>query len=141
MQMVKVESVTEIIVPRYNELSVERIWPLVQVAEDLNSYFPDYSSHQFPDRKFMYTILGTFRSRLFENIIKEARKQIQYEKIKKLMTLCILSQQYLKRSSLFWFKKVRILSYDNLLVAKGNAVYLLRRSAKLKSERKPTKQY
>ena len=57
------------------------------------------------------------------------------------MTLCILSQQYLKRSSLFWVKRVRILSCDNLLVTKGNAVYLLRRSAKLKSERKPAKQY
>ena len=75
MQMVKAESVTEIIVPRYNELSVERIWSLVQAAEDLNSYFPDYSSHQFPGRKFMYVIFGTFRSRLLENIIKEARKQ------------------------------------------------------------------
>ena len=57
------------------------------------------------------------------------------------MTLCILSQQYLKRSSLFWVKRVRILSCDNLLVTKGSAVYLLRRSAKLKSERKPAKQY
>ena len=33
------------------------------------------------------------------------------------------------------------MSYDNLLVTKGNAVYLLRRSAKLKSDRKPAKQY
>ena len=44
MQMVKAESVTEIIVPRYNELSVEYILPLVQTAEDLSSYFPDYLS-------------------------------------------------------------------------------------------------
>ena len=73
--MVKAERVTEIIVPRYNELSFERIWPLAQATEDLNSYFPDYSSHQFPDRKFMYAILGSFRNRLLENIIKEARTQ------------------------------------------------------------------
>ena len=58
-----------------------------------------------------------------------------------LMTLSILSQQYLKRSSLFWVKRVGILPYDNLLVRKGNAVYLLQSSAKLKSERKPAKQY
>ena len=88
----------------------------------------------------MYAILGIFWSWLLENIIKEAWKKDQYQKIKKLMTLCILNQQYLKRSSLFWVKRVRILSYDNLLVTKGNAVYLLR-SSKLKSERKPTKKY
>ena len=56
MQMVKVKSVTEIIVPKYSELSIERIWPLVQATEDLNLYFPDYSSHQYPYRKFMYAI-------------------------------------------------------------------------------------
>ena len=48
MQMIKVESVTEIIVPRYSELSVERIWPLIQATEDLNLYFPDYSSNLYP---------------------------------------------------------------------------------------------
>ena len=74
MQMVKAESVTEIIVPRYNNISVERIGHLSK-RQILNSYFPDYSSHQFPDRKFMYIILGTFISLLLENIIKEARKQ------------------------------------------------------------------
>ena len=34
--------VTEIFVPRYAELLVQEIWPLIKEVEELIIYFPDY---------------------------------------------------------------------------------------------------
>ena len=73
--MLKAEKVSEIVVPRYKELSVESIWPLVKCAEDLYSHFPDYSANQLPDRRFMYAILGTLRGEVLARMVNDARKQ------------------------------------------------------------------
>ena len=73
--MVKLVNVSEIIVSRYKELSVEHIWPLAKDVTDLNWYFTNYTKSQLPDRTFMYAILWTFRKDVLENIINDARKQ------------------------------------------------------------------
>ena len=59
--MLKQTHVVEIIIPRYAELRVENVWPLVKEIDEFMNYFPDCSQKQFPDRKFMYTILTTLR--------------------------------------------------------------------------------
>ena len=72
--MLKQNKVTEIIIPRYNKLKVGKVWPLVKEAEDLIEYFPDYSSKQLPDRRFMYSILATLRYNELKKKVDGARK-------------------------------------------------------------------
>ena len=42
--------------------------------DDLMIYFPDYEPKQLPDRQFMYSILGTFRTEVLKIMIDDARK-------------------------------------------------------------------
>ena len=55
--MLKQNEITNIEIPKYEEFSVHKIWPLVKDALDLFEYFPNYSSKQIPDRHFMFSIL------------------------------------------------------------------------------------
>ena len=71
--MLKQNEVIKIIVPRYEELKVEQVWPLVKEIDDLMLYFPDYGDKQYPDRKFMYSILGTLRFEQLKTMVEGAR--------------------------------------------------------------------
>ena len=35
-------SVIEVIIPKFKELSVENIWPMVKDVPELNKFFPDF---------------------------------------------------------------------------------------------------
>ena len=72
--MLKQNKVTEIIIPRYNEFKVGKVWSLVKEAEDLMEYFPDYDLKQLPDRRFMYSILATLRYNELKEMVDGARK-------------------------------------------------------------------
>ena len=72
--MLKAEKVSKIVAPRYKGLSIESIWPLVKCAEDLYSHFPDYSTNQLPERRFMYAILETLRGEVLARMVSDARK-------------------------------------------------------------------
>ena len=72
--MIKQKDINTIEVPKYAELSVAKIWPLVKKADDLLLYFPDYLSKQVPDRDHMFSILWTLRFSTMEQMIADARK-------------------------------------------------------------------
>ena len=74
MEILKQTKVIEIVIPRYNELKVSNVWPLVSDAEDLMIYFPDYDHKQLPDRRFMYSILATLRYDELKGMVDGARK-------------------------------------------------------------------
>ena len=61
-------------VPRYKELSVSNLWPLVSEVPELIQYFPKFQPNQLPDRDYMNSILATFRNVEFKTIILNARK-------------------------------------------------------------------
>ena len=54
--MLKQNEITNIEIPKYEELSVQKIWPLVKEAQDLFEYFPNYTNKQITDRHFMFSI-------------------------------------------------------------------------------------
>ena len=60
--------------PRFKELSVSSIWPLVKDASDLLEYFSDYQATKIPDRKYLFAILATFRFDEVKSMIVNARK-------------------------------------------------------------------
>ena len=61
--------------PRYAELSVQEICPLIKDAEELMIYFPDYLERQTPDRDYMFSILATTRYEKLKRTVENASKQ------------------------------------------------------------------
>ena len=43
-------------VPKYSEISVEKLWSFVQECEDILQYFPDMDEGKLPERDFMMGI-------------------------------------------------------------------------------------
>ena len=82
--------------PRYQELSVDKVWPLVREVEDLAQYFPDYKENQLPDRRFMFAILATFRFDQLDNMIKNANKNRSLDSKDKDNELVYITQNLYK---------------------------------------------
>ena len=74
LQLLKRNKVVEMLIPRFKELSVENIWPLVKVAGDLNEYFLDYKSNQLLERSFMFSIWATLRYDAIKTMVENARR-------------------------------------------------------------------
>ena len=62
-----------IAVPKYSEISVEKLWKFVQECEDLKEYFPDMEDGTLPERDFLMGLLCTLKSDEMKELIKEAR--------------------------------------------------------------------
>ena len=72
--MIKQKDITIFDVPRYEELSVSKIWPLIKKIDDIMEHFPDYSSKQLLDRDYMFSILWTLRFSIIEKMVNDAHK-------------------------------------------------------------------
>ena len=55
--MLKQEEIHHIEIPKYEELSALKIWPLVKETNDLFEYFPNYTGKKIPDRHYMFSVL------------------------------------------------------------------------------------
>ena len=77
--MFKQRNITIIDVPKYEELSVSKIWLLIKEADDILEYFPDYPNMQLPDRVYMFSIFWTLRFSVIEKIVNDARKNRSIE--------------------------------------------------------------
>ena len=73
-KVLRKESVINLNVPRYKELLVHSIWPLVREVSSLTQYFPTLQPNQTPDRNYMFSILATLCSEEIRNMIPNARK-------------------------------------------------------------------
>ena len=63
------------VVPKYKELSVKKIWELVKDEDDIMKYFPDYKETELPPRDFMLTILTTYNSDAMAQLVVQARNK------------------------------------------------------------------
>ena len=77
--MIKQGDVIKIIVPRYKELSVDKIWEMISEIDDLMLYFPDYKEKQKPDRHFIFAVLSTLRHDVLKDIVSSARNNRSIE--------------------------------------------------------------
>ena len=72
-------------IPRYEELSVKYLWPLIKKDRvDLMRFFPDYSDKKLPDKTYLFNILNTEDSGNLESLLEQAkkfRKELAEEKI------------------------------------------------------------
>ena len=59
--LLRLEQVSRINVPLYDELSVGNIWPMLKSDEKFMLYFPTkMAKGRVPDREYFFNILNTF---------------------------------------------------------------------------------
>ena len=67
-------SVIEVIIPKFKELSFENIWPMVKDVPELNKFFPNFKDKKKYDRKYMFQIFATMRHDELSSMIRNAKK-------------------------------------------------------------------
>ena len=64
----------EVIVPKFKELSVEDIWPMMKDVLEFNKFLSDFKVKIKCDRKYMFQILATMRHDELSSMIKNTKK-------------------------------------------------------------------
>ena len=128
-------------VPRFKELSVFKVWPLVTEVNYLMLYFPDYKSNQMTERSFMYSILSTFRLNEIKSMIKNSRDIRAIQNLSNDDRFVHIEKKIYEEIQGVLTHKCKLAELLKYLVTKGRASCLLRRSAKLVRERRPAKEF
>ena len=62
-QLLSLSEVKHVHIPRYEELSVKKLWPLMHNVKDFMVYMPDPSAEdRLPDRQYFWNVLNTVNS-------------------------------------------------------------------------------
>ena len=61
-------------IPRYKELGVKTIWEFIKEIPELTKYFPDFDEGEYPDRAFMWDVLGALKRDACKELISKARQ-------------------------------------------------------------------
>ena len=70
-------------IPRFEQLSMKRVWKKFKDNEELVQYMPSLKENGLPPRSYFYEILHSAFRRDFDDLIEEA-KQERKEKLKKV---------------------------------------------------------
>ena len=73
--MLKQKDVVIIGIPKYEELSIKNIWPLLKDNDDLLEYFLNYSDKQVPDSDFKFSLLWSFWFNVIQKMVDDAGKK------------------------------------------------------------------
>ena len=76
--LLKMADLRMVNMPKFDELSVKQIWPLVQKDAELMKYFPDQHPDmpaKLPDRTYMFNILQTKRPTYVQKLLSNAQSQ------------------------------------------------------------------
>ena len=74
--LLRLDQVKRISVPQFDELSVIKLWPMLQSDEKLMRYFPKkLAKGRVPDRKYFFNLVNTFQPNYLQQIMKHANNQ------------------------------------------------------------------
>ena len=62
-------------IPRYEELTVAKIWEMIKDSDEYTIYFPDLKSNELPEREFLISVISTINPEATKSIITEAREK------------------------------------------------------------------
>ena len=72
-KLMKMSSLRSINVPKFDEVSVKTIWPLIKQDPEVLVYFPDdYAKGRVPERKYTFDVLNTIRPEYVKKMIEHA---------------------------------------------------------------------
>ena len=68
------------VVPKYPELSVDKVWAQLSQNEQAKKYFPDYAKGQAPERDYLFGIASSLFPDALRELVEEARiKRAKYD--------------------------------------------------------------
>jgi len=74
--LLRLDQVSRVNVPLYDELAVGKIWPMMKSDEQFMQYFPTkMAKGRVPDREYFFNILNTFQPAYLQTLIKHANDQ------------------------------------------------------------------
>ena len=74
--LLRLDQVKRISVPQFDELSVIKLWPMLQSDEKFMRYFPKkMAKGRVPDREYFFNLVNTFQPSYLQQIIKHANSQ------------------------------------------------------------------
>ena len=69
-KLLSLSEVKHVHIPKYEELSVKKLWPLMWQVEDFMVYMPDPSPEgRLPDRKYFWNVLNTVNSAYVSQLV------------------------------------------------------------------------
>ena len=74
--LLRLDQVSRVNEPLYDELSVANIWPMMNIDEKFMLYFPTkMAKNRVPGREYMFNILNTIHPNYLQALIKHANDQ------------------------------------------------------------------
>ena len=69
-KLLSLSKVKNVHIPKYDELSVKKLWPLMHNAEDFMVYMPDPTPDgRLPDRQYFWNVLNTVNSEYVSQLV------------------------------------------------------------------------
>ena len=126
--------------PKFPELSVEKIWPFIKDDPELSKYFPKYKAKQMPNRDYLWTVLSTIRPDQVSNLRKEALEKRSVQNDKEIGETIKISNKWMKSLNNTIDIPSKIMNLKSL-ATKGKAFHFLKLKHKDYKERKQAKKY
>lgn len=74
--LLRLDQVKRVSVPQFDELSVIKLWPMLQSDEKFMRYFPKkLAKGRVPDREYFFNLVNTFQPSYLQQIVKHAHSQ------------------------------------------------------------------
>ena len=129
-----------LVIPKFPELSVLKIWSLVKESEELMQFFPNYQNKQLPDRNFLLTILSTKYPDELRKLVYEAKlnRKKNDEELDELIEIDPVIKQSIM-NVLTIRSKFLIIRMN--LATKGRSNFLMKKGAMLSRKRAAPKKY
>ncbi len=75
-RLLDLRAVQHVNMPRYDELSVKRFWPLMQTDDVFMLYMPDATPDgRLPEREYFWNVLNTLQTAYVQRLIEHANAQ------------------------------------------------------------------
>ena len=75
-KLLELRKVIHVSVPRFDELSVKKFWPLMQPDKAFMLYFPDPKPDgRMPEREYFWNVLNTLQTDYVQQLIRDANAQ------------------------------------------------------------------
>ena len=126
--------------PKFPELSVEKIWPFIKDDSELSKYFPKYKAKQMLNRDYLWTVLSTIRPDQVSNLRKEALEKRSVQNDKEIGETIKISNKWMESLNNTIDIPSKIMNLKSL-ATKGKAFHFLKLKHKDYKERKQAKKY
>ena len=109
-------------VPKYDELSVKKFWPLMQKDAGFMLYMPDPTADgRIPEREYFWNVLNTLRTEYVQQLIEHANAQrMTVQQNGEGVDAIEISEE--------WWRKLNALPFVSQ--NKGKTLHLLKKQAK-----------